>query len=627
MAKLEFSLFKAEIPRVADHLLPANYAKLARNCNTSKGDLRAFRAPLRVEALSTVNVRSLYRYEENGNYHWVASSNACHYAKSPVSGDQYERVYFTGETEPRFFANDNISATFDASTDFYKLGIPAPTAALTVGAGSGATYAGYVYSFANHYGDEGPPSPVGSIMTYDPGYITLSDIEAAPADRAINRIYVYRTNASAAGTGEFQFVLEATWFSATVAYAVGEYVIYSNALYKCTTIHPAGAWDAGHFTAGENVAAADLLALFPKVGFDPPPSGLKGLIPLAYGGMAGFVGNLLYLSEPYYPHAYPTDYIIPFNGDIVGISAAKNTITVTMKGKPYVVYGTHPSSMTKSEISFDYPGLDIRGITSGLDGVFFVTRQGIIYNGLTGFINRTEAIMTKEDLSEYNPNTLAINVFDNKIFGWDRIEETGFSIDLSGELAQFVPLSVFAHAGHVTDDGQFYIVADDLAAVDENNPPANMPVAVFLWEGDTTNYLLYTWQSREEVLSKDISFSVAKIVLDGAFYQDVIALADVVTDNEALILAGLDGALGLDGPIAGGNALGGDGLAEIGSLSISSDTSFKLYGNETILKSKLISSDIKIFRLPPRKANRIYIEVSGYLPVKKIILATSVDEL
>lgn len=37
-------------------------------------------------------------------------------------------------------------------------------------------------------------------------------------------------------------------FSASAAYEVGAYVKYSNAVYKCTAAHPAGAWDETHFT-------------------------------------------------------------------------------------------------------------------------------------------------------------------------------------------------------------------------------------------------------------------------------------------------------------------------------------------------------------------------------------------
>ncbi len=37
-------------------------------------------------------------------------------------------------------------------------------------------------------------------------------------------------------------------FSASVSYAVGDYVTYNNILYRCTTAHTAGVWVAGHFT-------------------------------------------------------------------------------------------------------------------------------------------------------------------------------------------------------------------------------------------------------------------------------------------------------------------------------------------------------------------------------------------
>lgn len=37
-------------------------------------------------------------------------------------------------------------------------------------------------------------------------------------------------------------------FSDVVSYAVGDYVTYNNVLYRCTTVHTAGVWVAGHFT-------------------------------------------------------------------------------------------------------------------------------------------------------------------------------------------------------------------------------------------------------------------------------------------------------------------------------------------------------------------------------------------
>ena len=63
-------------------------------------------------------------------------------------------------------------------------------------------------------------------------------------------------NASSGGTTKFTtggayklLTSLAPIFSASTAYAVGTFVTYQNALYECTTAHSAGAWNASHFTA------------------------------------------------------------------------------------------------------------------------------------------------------------------------------------------------------------------------------------------------------------------------------------------------------------------------------------------------------------------------------------------
>ena len=628
--KVAFDTFKGEIPKLADHRLPHTYAQLAQNCKLIKGDLRSFRALSREEAFALTAIQSIFRYEENSNQNWVESGDVRHYVKSTVSGDQYERVYYADGTQPCFFSNDNISGGgFDFTADFYKLGIPASTTKPTVGSsGGGSTYKAYVYSYVNSYGDEGPPSPIDSISDYDTGNVTIEDIVAAPADRAIDKIYLYRTNASAFGTAEFQFVLEATWFSATEDYEVGDFVIYATDLYKCTTTHSSAAWDAGHFTAGDDVADADLLSVYPKTNYDPPPATLKGLIVLANGSLAGFVDNQIYFSEPYYPHAWPTDYIIPVDAEIVGISNEKNTITVVTKGEPHTVYGTHPSTMQKTKASHRYPGLNIRSVISGNGGVFFVTREGLIFNGPNGFINITEQLMETDDWSDYNPNTLAIYFFEKKLFVFDSVGETGFFIDFSSETIGKISLGIYAHAANVTDDGYFFLACDDLDAVNENNPPANMPLALKKWEGDTDNYLLFTWTSEEILLDYNTNFSIAKIIIDQDFYDSIQATLDLVTLNAATFAAGLTGALGVDGPIGGGHELAGDEMISLGDIFISQDVSFKLYADGELKKTKIIQDINNLFRLPAGYAsNRFHIQVSGYIPIKKVVLATSPDEL
>lgn len=626
--KLEFKTFGGERPKISPHVLDPQMAQVASNCKLIKGDLRAFRSTLKDEALTGTNVQSLFLYEENGNDNWVESANDLDFVKSPISDDSYERVYFTGETQPRFFANDNVSSPFDESVDFYKLGIPAPATAPTVTTtGGGATYKGYVYSFVNSYGDEGPPSPVGSDDDFSSGAVAIEDIEAAPSDRAVTKIYLYRTNASGDGTAEFQFVLEATWFSASVNYVVGDYVIYGTDLYKCTTQHDAAAWDAGHFTAGDAVADADLTSVFPKTNYDPPPTDLIGLIAFPGGILAGISGNNLCFSEPFHPHAWPTGYQVAFDETPVGLGVIGSTVIVTTTGYPYEVYGSHPDSMSKTKGAAYYPCTSKRGIVSARGAVFYPTYEGLVKRGSSDedatYSIVTEKIMSEDDWDDYGPTTLAGYFYQGRYFGFDSVNSVGFILDFVDGF--FIPLSTYAHAGYVDDE--FYVVVDDTALVDEANPPENMPLCVSKWEGNTTSYLIYTWRSKEFMLPIDTNFSIARIELDEDFYGDVNDLIDLATLNVALFAADLEGAVGMTA--LGGQDLAGDTLYDIGSFTISSDINFKLYADGTLKCNKVIEpADKKTFRLPSGfVSRRYYIELSGYIPVKSLVIATSADEI
>jgi hypothetical protein len=361
MGKIEINTPTGERPKIAPHKLENGASQAASNCNFIRGDLRSFRAPLKSVALTETSAKTIYLYENNDIQDWVVSENDVDFVRSPIANDSYERVYFTGETEPRFFANDIVSDPFDASTDFLKLGIPAPTSGPTVvSTGGGSTYKGYVYSYVNSYGDEGPPSAVGSDDDFDSGIVAIEDIVAAPASRGIDRIFLYRTNSSDSGTAEFQYVLEATWFSDAVGYAVGDFVIYGTDLYKCTTIHSAGAWNAGHFTAGDDVADSGLLSIFPKTAYDPPPDDLTGIKILPNGCLVGFDGNALYFSEPSHPHAWPTNYIIGFSETIIGLGILGATVVVLTNGPPYKVYGSHPANMGRVKSDYFFPCLSKR---------------------------------------------------------------------------------------------------------------------------------------------------------------------------------------------------------------------------------------------------------------------------
>ena len=77
-----------------------------------------------------------------------------------------------------------------------------------------------------------------------------------------------------------------------------------------------------------------------------PDGPLQGLIALAQGVMAGFTGKRFCLSEPFLPHAWPINYRITTEEDIVAIASTANGVAALTDGQPYFITGTDPSAMT-----------------------------------------------------------------------------------------------------------------------------------------------------------------------------------------------------------------------------------------------------------------------------------------
>ena len=93
---------------------------------------------------------------------------------------------------------------------------------------------------AGQDGDDGV-SPDVEITTITGGHrVTITDAEH-PSGQSFDVM-------NGTGGGDISASDLAPAFSDQTAYAVGEYVSYQGAIYKCTTSHSAGAWDSTHFT-------------------------------------------------------------------------------------------------------------------------------------------------------------------------------------------------------------------------------------------------------------------------------------------------------------------------------------------------------------------------------------------
>ena len=477
---LIFAKFKGAIPKMAAHLLPVDKAQVADGCDTTMCDLRSLPMPDKISLLTVNDIRTLHQWYDGSILHWLENEKDIDYVRNPISNDTYSRLFFTGENEMRFFANDNKSDPFDPTTDYLKCGIPAPGTAPTVGSTGGSEYRAYIYAFLNRYGDIGSNSPVGSTSTHLAGNrVTLTNIDSAPADRAIDRVWIYRTNSGSAGYADFQFVCEAKYFDSSESYAVGDYVIYSNQLYECTTAH-SGAWNASHFTAGEAVSDDDLGEKFQAENYLMPPDGLTGLVGLPNGVFAGFVGNTLYLSEPYKPHAWPNSE--SFKEQIVGLAVLGSSLVVLTDSYPKLLYGQDPSNMSKVDYPLLAPCRQKRTIAVGEGRVFYSTDEGLVALSESSGNVVTASVLNYEDWQEILPNHGQF--YQGKYFGWHT--SGGFIVDFREN--DFVTVNLVAHAGYVsTYDSKYYLAQDEYATT----PPSGLgdfwedESGGDFWEGDS----------------------------------------------------------------------------------------------------------------------------------------------
>jgi len=293
---------------------------------------------------------------------------------------------------------------------------------------------GWVYTFVNKYGEEGPPSLVSNLVdVYDGDTVALSAIASTgfSALYELTGINIYRLNQSLTGS-QFQFV---------------ERILINATTYSDSKLDAA---------LGELLVTDE---------WESPPSGAKGLIALPNGILACYSGNTLCLTPPNYPHAWPPSYQKAVDRDIMGLGSVGTTIIVLTEGQPYGVVCSDPLNAVMERIDGGLSNMSKRSVvqveTAGI--VAYASPEGIMTIGQSGAKLVTDVIMTREDWNErYNPSTINAYYWQGKYIGFytNGNVEAGFMLDVSN--GNFVDLDFYATAGfHDLTDGKLYLVIDD----------------------------------------------------------------------------------------------------------------------------------------------------------------------
>lgn len=523
MAGIKLEGFQGLIPRTSERLLPPMNATVARNTKLTSGELRGFRQLQEIADLSAQAspLRRAFRVPDTPTDAWLAfDSQDVDVIRSPLVNDAYDRYFWAGDGRPMMNTGAQIKAgQVDGP---YYLGIPTPASAPTVTPpGGSAETRAYVFTFQSVYGEEGPPSPP-TTATGDAGTWVIGNLPATEPDsgfRNVDKINIYRTVPGNATSSFF---------------------------YVDTVVKSGGSFPSSY---NDTLASADVAQnnLLDSTTWAEPPTTLEGFVLMPNGYLVGWVGRRIVFSEPYLPHAWPAQYELSTEFEVVGMGVFGSTLVIGTTSSPYFGAGVSPAAFTMQKLDAVEPCLSRQGIVSTVAGVIYPSINGLVLCNGSGAQVVTKDLFSKSEWSNLQPeNIYAANLglqyiaFNSTNFG--------FIIDPENPSQRHVELDNFTNVEGIETDrytGNVNLLSND---------------RVWNWDPETNFRLQWRWKSRWFQTPKPINFGAMRLKFVPGTGQSSYDIDGVYRPyNEALFTAinGLNGSLKrlntLNGQVLGGS--------------------------------------------------------------------------
>lgn len=370
MPKIEITNFRASNHALEPTEIAVNEAVWAFNCKLDNGVLEGERGlGSSVATLASSFAQSIYWFNREGNSgdgYWFQWDEDVDVVRGPIADDDYLRTYWTGEAVPRFTtftlaqgANPPYPSasrvlglqepgTFTASgpsTEPYEdtdgNGNP-----ITVDPtdGSPVVSTAYVMTYVSDLGEEGPPSlPTAVVDRFDGGQVVLSNLPT-PSGGAFSAKRLYRAELN----GVFQFVAE---------------------------LNPS------MLNHVDSKKSAELGEPLPSEGWIAPHEDMIGLTALPNGILMGWWDNTLAFSHPYQPHAWPIEYRLALDHNIVGAAVTAAGVIVVTDGPPYMVSGSAPGSMSQHKMDISLPCVSKNSVVDMGEYAIYASSDGLVAIG------------------------------------------------------------------------------------------------------------------------------------------------------------------------------------------------------------------------------------------------------
>lgn len=584
--------FGGVAPKVDPHNLAPTLGQSAVNARLTSGALSSWRKPLKIVTPTKVGTKlSIYRIHLAGVDYWLHWTTDVNVVKSPISQDTFNRYYYTGDSEPRV-TTPALATT--AGTDYpvawYSLGIPTPVLTPTdsVAGGGGATVSRtYVFTYVSAWGEEGSASPPSAVLSgFVNGTWNIAGMGTTPP------------------AGTYQITSKNVYRTVTGTTGVTSYFLVANI-------------PIGTATYADTTLDAALITVLPSLTWVPPNAAMTGLTAFPGGVLIGFFGNTLCFSEPYRPHAWPIQYQISLDYNIVGVGVSGSTIVVTTAGSPYLVTGTTPASMNAVKSELFQPCLSKRSIVDVGNGVKYACPDGVAFIGIgVGEISTRDLIAPYQWITNFFPSTLVSAAFQGRYYGIYQVGTIG---------------GVEVGAGFTLGDG----ATNGLGQIAELytalwvDPLTGLLYAVLngdivQWDGDTANMASYDWRSKYYLNTKPGNYGAIKIdanyaaLTTGFSAAAAQAMRDLATNTALIAAEKVRGKLGTH--MLGEVTLGGSAMVGAGN-SASFTTPFltaQVYANGSLVWTHSMTSNAPV-RLPSGfKHDGWEFRLSGNIDVYKI---------
>lgn len=591
---IRITLFGGIIPRIADRGLPDNAAQFAMNAKLYSGELRAWSQLKPLASLSVENPKTVFHYRDAaGEDKYLPFPIYTNVVKAPLVNETLRRLYWTNATGVFISTAQRIA---DGDPPF-ALGVPQPEGTFSVvptgGTAQNATTRVYTATLGTSYGEESAPGKTVSVSGNTDGTWTVNGLNTLVYDELaypnVDTLFLYRTISSDSGV-DYRRIAE--WPIDTVP--------------------------ASYLDNTTDVDAADNFAM-QSLGWATPPENLQGLIGVAGGYLAGFVGRSVRLSVPYQPHAWPEDYQYTVEDDIVGLGTFGNTIVVCTEGRGYLLIGPSPDAMSLMKMESVQPCLSPRSIVSTVAGVMYASTDGIVLiDGAsnTGQIVSKAWVTKTEWMSRFFPSMQMAAVYQDRYFAFYS-GQLGFTVGFDDPVTGFTELQ-----------------QDGVSSVDQDALTGQTLVSigdyVYEWDGDPSETLDYQWKSKPFVVPKPVN--MAALQVRGEFVS--------LTPGEGVLPPqGIGGyainTMAINGTKQGTRYGGSiNGAPTWQALGLDPSTSVvlpgvavKVYADGVLRWFGKVTSE-QVQRLPSGfKATHWEVELQGGAPIYSVVMATTAKEL